>query len=152
VLLSSQLAKTHPSRRLVPPRCGSGDGGRWLGAAAALPIGLQLGCLRRMVRAPPACCSSSLFRVDISRLASLPASWIDSGRLLDLVVLQGAGAVLRRPGAAEERARGRLRRCRAAAAVRADGRNHGGMSFSLCLFIVPPPFLSSGVLQFLLPL
>ncbi|TKV96456.1 hypothetical protein SEVIR_9G429650v4 [Setaria viridis] len=44
--------RTSPSRRLVPPHRGSGDGGRRLSAAAALPLRLQLGHLLRMVRCP----------------------------------------------------------------------------------------------------
>jgi hypothetical protein len=47
----------------------------------------------------------------------------------DLGVLQGAGAVLRGPDAAFERAQGRLCRRREAAAVRADSRHHGGQMF-----------------------
>ena len=43
------------------PLGGSGDGGRRLGGAAALPGCLQLDRLRRMVRAPFRCCSRSCF-------------------------------------------------------------------------------------------
>ena len=57
----------------------------------------------------------------------------------DLSGLQGAGAVLRGLGAAGERPRGRLRRRRAAAAVRADRSLHGGrsrLSSSLLSFLI----------------
>ena len=43
------------------PLGGSGDGGRRLGGAAALPGCLQLDRLRRMVRAPFRCSSRSCF-------------------------------------------------------------------------------------------
>ena len=88
--------------------------------------------------------------MDLPRLASFPASWIDSGCLLDFGILQGIDAVLHGPDAPGERARGCLHHHRAAAAVRADRRHHGGMLFFLSLFTFSPPFSSSGVLQFLL--
>ena len=79
--------------------------------------------------------------MDLPPLAPLAVSGFLIWCFFDLGVSQGAGAVLRGPDAAGERAQGRLRRRREAAAVRADSRRHGGQ-----LFLFPHPFLFSSTL------
>lgn len=64
----------------------------------------------------------------------IPLAWPEISLDLGGVVLQGAGAVLRGFDAVGERAWGRLRRRRAASAVRADRRRHGGQLLRLLLF------------------
>jgi len=76
-----------------------------------------------------------------SSSCSVGRVWVLIRCFFDLGVSQGAGPVLRGPDAAGERAQGRLRRRREAAAVRADSRRHGGQ-----LVLFPHPFLFSSAL------